>query len=64
MVLHRAHVIVQQRQGVACLDQKVIVHTSVLVVVDDGGKVAAKELHVEHVFSLCIEDRVRVNPKP
>lgn len=40
MVLHGAGVVVQQRQRVAGLDEKVVVDPPVFIVVDDGGKVA------------------------
>ena len=52
VVLHRADIIVQQGQRVTRLDEEVIVDAVVLVVVDDGGKVAGEELGQENVLTL------------
>ncbi len=52
MVLHWACIVVQQSQRVAGLDQEVIVHASVLVVVDDGGKVTREKLALDEVVTL------------
>ena len=53
VVLHRACIVVQQSQRVTGLDQEVVVHASVLVVVDDSGEVAGKKLGEEYRLSLC-----------
>ena len=52
VILHRAGIVVQQRQRVAGLDQEVIVHASMLIVVDDGRQVTSQQLGQEQVITL------------
>ena len=52
MALHRAGIVVQQRERIACLDQEVVVHASVLVVMDDGREVTSQQLGQEQVSAL------------
>jgi hypothetical protein len=52
MVLHGAHIIVQQGQGVTGLDQEVVVYSPVLVVVDDCRQIAYEKLGACERFKL------------